>query len=220
MSLRKRQPWQLSLDEHFRADSSLLPREYGREDTQLKGAIDRITLARAIRKLPVGCRTIFVLHDVEGYGHHEIAGLLHCSVGNSKSQLHRARLKLRELLEVRGRFGRRAPEGAAIAAIMQECPLARSGAYTRRRLQPGTRAPFLSPLGRAFWRSRSPPQSLRPNQMWCSLPIECCFLQERNEEDRVGDQTIKECKSLCHGGWLLSPPKAIEECDASGPTHV
>ena len=113
MSLRKRQPRQVSLDEPICADSSLLPREYGREDPQLEGAIDRIALARAIEKLPAGCRTILVLHDVEGYGHHEIARLLRCSVGNSKSQLHKARFKLRESLELRGKFGRRAPRRVA-----------------------------------------------------------------------------------------------------------
>jgi RNA polymerase sigma-70 factor (ECF subfamily) len=41
---------------------------------------------------------VFVLHDVEGFEHNEIATMLECSTGNSKSQLHKARLKLRELL--------------------------------------------------------------------------------------------------------------------------
>jgi hypothetical protein len=62
------------------------------------GTIDRIALQRATQELPKGCRTIFILHEVEGYEHHEIARLLRCSVGNSKSQLHKARLKMRELL--------------------------------------------------------------------------------------------------------------------------
>jgi len=127
MSLRKHQPHQMSLNEPVRADSSLLPREYGREDPQLKGALDRIGLVRAIRKLPAGCRTILVLHEVEGYGHHEIARLLHCSIGNSKSQLHRARLKLRELLGLRGRLGRRALEGVAMAAVTQVSPISLRG---------------------------------------------------------------------------------------------
>ena len=56
-------------------------------------------LERAIGKLPPGYRTIFVLHDVEGYEHNEIAGIVGCSIGNSKSQLHKARLKLRDLLK-------------------------------------------------------------------------------------------------------------------------
>jgi hypothetical protein len=60
--------------------------------------VDRIALARAIKELPDGYRTIFLLHEVEGYEHQEIAELLDCSVGNSKSQLHKAKLRIRELL--------------------------------------------------------------------------------------------------------------------------
>ena len=60
--------------------------------------VDRIALESAVAKLPPGYRTVFVLHDVEGYEHEEIAKLLGCSAGTSKSQLHKARLKLRRLL--------------------------------------------------------------------------------------------------------------------------
>jgi RNA polymerase sigma-70 factor (ECF subfamily) len=67
-------------------------------DIQLKGAVDRITLNRAIGELPFGCRTVFVMHDVEGMAHSEIARTLGCSIGNSKSQLHQARLRLRKIL--------------------------------------------------------------------------------------------------------------------------
>jgi RNA polymerase sigma-70 factor (ECF subfamily) len=63
--------------------------------------VDRIALENAIAQLPPGYRTVFVLHDVEGYEHEEIAGLLGCSAGTSKSQLHKARLKLRRLLKQR-----------------------------------------------------------------------------------------------------------------------
>ena len=58
--------------------------------------MDRVNLLRAISELPPGYRAIFVLHDVEGYEHNEIAQIMNCSVGNSKSQLHKARMKLRE----------------------------------------------------------------------------------------------------------------------------
>jgi RNA polymerase sigma-70 factor (ECF subfamily) len=64
----------------------------------LSGSIDRVTLERAIENLPPGYRLVFVLHDVEGYEHNEIAEMLDCSTGNSKSQLHKARMKLRDLL--------------------------------------------------------------------------------------------------------------------------
>jgi RNA polymerase sigma-70 factor (ECF subfamily) len=60
--------------------------------------IDRIALDKAIAQLPPGYRSVFVLHDVEGYEHEEVADLLGVSVGTSKSQLHKARMRLRELL--------------------------------------------------------------------------------------------------------------------------
>src|SRR4051812_32776163 len=63
--------------------------------------VDRIGIETAIAQLPPGYRTVFVLHDVEGYEHEEIARLLGCSAGTSKSQLHKARLKLRRLLQQR-----------------------------------------------------------------------------------------------------------------------
>src|ERR1700741_4903689 len=68
------------------------------EDLNLEGAVDRIALHRALRKLPPGYRTIFLLHDVEGKAHSEIARELGCSIGNSKSQLHQARVRLRRFL--------------------------------------------------------------------------------------------------------------------------
>lgn len=72
--------------------------EFGRVDSRLLGTIDRISLQRAIGQLSPGFRTVLVLHDIEGYEHVEISKLLGCSIGTSKSQLHKARLKMRELL--------------------------------------------------------------------------------------------------------------------------
>lgn len=72
--------------------------DMGAPDLLLEGSIDRINLERCIQKLPVGYRTIFVLHDIEGYEHNEIAEMLGRSVGDSKSQLHKARTRLREQL--------------------------------------------------------------------------------------------------------------------------
>jgi RNA polymerase sigma-70 factor (ECF subfamily) len=59
------------------------------------GGIKRLDLERAIARLPEGARAVFVLHDVEGFQHHEIASILGISEGTSKSQVHKARLKLR-----------------------------------------------------------------------------------------------------------------------------
>ncbi len=72
------------------------------ESQHLAAALDpgaALDLESAIAKLPVGARTVFVLHDVEGYRHDEIAGMLGVAAGTSKTQLHRARKLLREALE-------------------------------------------------------------------------------------------------------------------------
>ena len=98
MSLRRRKPKQISLDEPVCIDHAMVPRDFGRNDPELSGTVDRIALIRAIKELPEGYRRIFILHEVEGYQHHEIAAMLKCSVGNSKSQLHKAKLKIRELM--------------------------------------------------------------------------------------------------------------------------
>jgi RNA polymerase sigma-70 factor, ECF subfamily len=98
MHFRKKALRQISLDEPYNQDARLVRREYGSRDGRLAGSVDRIALTRAIKELPVGYRTIFLLHEVEGYEHQEIAELLDCSVGNSKSQLHKAKLRIRELL--------------------------------------------------------------------------------------------------------------------------
>lgn len=99
MHFRKKSLHQLSLDEPYSSsDGSKVRREYATKDNRLAGCVDRIALTWAIKELPHGYRTIYVLHEVEGYEHQEIAEMLGCSVGNSKSQLHKARLRIRELL--------------------------------------------------------------------------------------------------------------------------
>ncbi|MDR3774713.1 MAG: RNA polymerase sigma factor [Terracidiphilus sp.] len=99
MQLRKRGLSLISLDEAMEPAAEERPgRSFGAPDPSLSGAIDRLAMQRAIDKLPAGYRLIFVLHDIEGFEHNEIADMLACSIGNSKSQLHKARLKLREAL--------------------------------------------------------------------------------------------------------------------------
>jgi RNA polymerase sigma-70 factor (ECF subfamily) len=61
--------------------------------------VEKLALDHAIEQLPAGYKNVFVLHDVEGYEHEEVARILGCSVGTSKSQLHKARLKLQKLLK-------------------------------------------------------------------------------------------------------------------------
>ena len=71
----------------------------GTENPNKMPVLDRIGLDRAIQKLPPGYREVFMLHDVEGHEHEEIARMLGVAVGTSKSQLHKARMKLRKLLK-------------------------------------------------------------------------------------------------------------------------
>jgi RNA polymerase sigma-70 factor (ECF subfamily) len=68
------------------------------EDRRLTHAVERIELEQAINSLPPGYRIMFVLHDIEGFEHSEIAAILGCTPGNTKSQLFKARRRLRELL--------------------------------------------------------------------------------------------------------------------------
>jgi len=99
MHLRKKGLQLNSLDEIMEPTSDQRPgRSFGAPDLVLSGAIDRMVLQRAIDDLPTGYRLVFTLHDIEGFEHNEIATMLDFSIGNSKSQLHKARLKLRESL--------------------------------------------------------------------------------------------------------------------------
>lgn len=98
MQLRKKAHHTVSLDERLSQDPPKERLEMCREDGRLHATVDRVALIRAIGELPQGYRTVFLLHEVEGYGHREIADLLKCSTGNSKSQLHKARLKIHALL--------------------------------------------------------------------------------------------------------------------------
>jgi RNA polymerase sigma-70 factor (ECF subfamily) len=80
-----------SSDEHFRCG-------FGASDLRQVGVVDRLTIDRAVAALPPGYRNIFLLHDVHGFQHREIASMEGCSLGNSKSQLHKARRALRGAL--------------------------------------------------------------------------------------------------------------------------
>ena len=99
MHLRKRGLPEVSLEESLEPQQEEGPRkDIGARDQVLAGSVDRVNLERAVESLPPGYRIVFVLHDVEGYEHNEIAQMMGCSIGNSKSQLHKARMKLRDLL--------------------------------------------------------------------------------------------------------------------------
>ena len=80
------------------SEGNPVQREFPITDFRLTGCVDRMALNRALSELPNGYRRIFLLHEVAGYEHREIAKSLGCSVGNSKSQLHKARQRIREQL--------------------------------------------------------------------------------------------------------------------------
>jgi RNA polymerase sigma-70 factor, ECF subfamily len=99
MHIRRKKPTEVLVESlESQSNDEEAPRERGAQDKLLLGATDRISLLRALRKLPRGYKQLFLLHDVAGYEHHEIAVMLGCSLGCSKSQLHRARRRLRLLL--------------------------------------------------------------------------------------------------------------------------
>ena len=119
MRLRKKTLAETSLEETTEPDeeSGGPGKDIGGPDLRLSGSVDRVNLERAIGQLPPGYRSVFVLHDVQGYEHNEIAAIMSCSIGNSKSQLHKARMRLRKLLQdvprEQARDERRAAKGGS-----------------------------------------------------------------------------------------------------------
>jgi RNA polymerase sigma-70 factor (ECF subfamily) len=101
MKLRKKSGKETSLEQVTEPDeeSGTPRRDFGTVDLRLSGSLDRVNLQRAVDQLPPGYKAAFILHDVQGYEHNEIAVMLGCSIGNSKSQLHKARMRLRDLLQ-------------------------------------------------------------------------------------------------------------------------
>jgi RNA polymerase sigma-70 factor, ECF subfamily len=101
MQLRKKRHPEVSLDATAEPDGedSRPLMEFGGPDLRLSGMLDHVNLSKAIDQLAHGYKQVFILHDVEGYEHNEIAGILGCSIGNSKSQLFKARVHLRKLLQ-------------------------------------------------------------------------------------------------------------------------
>jgi RNA polymerase sigma-70 factor, ECF subfamily len=107
MRLRKKPMMEIPLENPNGLDNEAddAAREVGTSDPRLLGLVDRLNLQRAVDQLAPSSKAIFILHDIEGFKHDEIAEILGCSAGNSKSQLNRARMRLRRLL--------RRPRGSA-----------------------------------------------------------------------------------------------------------
>jgi RNA polymerase sigma-70 factor (ECF subfamily) len=100
MRLRRKKLSSTSLDQLFAGDDGddRPYNEPGAPDLRMTGLFDRSNLQRAVNQLPEGYKATFLLHDVQGYEHKQIARILGCSVGTCKSQLHRARKGIREFL--------------------------------------------------------------------------------------------------------------------------
>jgi RNA polymerase sigma-70 factor (ECF subfamily) len=100
MHLRKKVSHQVSLEEIMQAgeESGSTRKELGHDDLRLKGLIDRLSIEKAISQLSTRLKGTFVLYALWGYEHGEVAKILACSAGTSKSRLHKARRRLRELL--------------------------------------------------------------------------------------------------------------------------
>ncbi|HXX20029.1 MAG TPA: sigma-70 family RNA polymerase sigma factor [Candidatus Acidoferrum sp.] len=122
MKLRKKSGKETSLEQVTEPDeeSGSPRRDFGAPDLKLSGSLDRVNLQRAVEQLPPGYKAVFVLHDVQGYEHNEIAEIMGCSIGNSKSQLHKARMRLRELLHEALRDKAREERRAAGSASASE----------------------------------------------------------------------------------------------------
>ena len=125
MRRRKKKLQEVPIDsENENEDPEWAPTEYGAADSVLEGRWYRVCLEAAVAELPPGYRQVFELHDVLGHQHHEIAEILGYSVGNSKSQLHKARLRLRKLLGPRLRPRRRTARAVKATELEEEAVLA------------------------------------------------------------------------------------------------
>ena len=122
MHLRKKGLNLVSLEETINPseEDDAPKRDFGSRDPHaLPAPLIASPLSAPSRPLPPGYRMVFVLHDVEGFEHNEIATMLECSTGNSKSQLHKARLKLRELLRQTAHVQFPVLSAAALKEIVQ-----------------------------------------------------------------------------------------------------
>jgi RNA polymerase sigma-70 factor (ECF subfamily) len=119
MRLRKKSPLSIEIAPDLDDESGTAGIDFGAHDLLLEGSIDRINLERSLRQLPAGYRRVFVLHDIQGYEHNEIAAILGRTVGDSKSQLHKARARLREQLHEPQRDKARTERLAAAKLLSQ-----------------------------------------------------------------------------------------------------
>jgi RNA polymerase sigma-70 factor (ECF subfamily) len=140
MHLRKRVLAVVSLD-HLMESSpdERAGRSFGTRDLTQAGVIDRLAIEREVAAMAPGYRSIFILHDIHGFDHNEIAAMLECSCGNTKSQLHKARRALRGALTAQAMPG---PSGSACQvkdSLLPRTQTGRPNRSTRSRDTPGLR---------------------------------------------------------------------------------
>jgi RNA polymerase sigma-70 factor (ECF subfamily) len=138
MHLRKRVPAVVSLD-HLMESSpdERVGRSFGTRDLTQAGVIDRLAIERVVATMAPGYRSIFLLHDIHGFDHGEIASMLKCSRGNTKSQLHKARRALRGALTAQAVSG---AGGSASQAKDSFLPQIRTGTPNRSTMLRNTPA--------------------------------------------------------------------------------
>lgn len=139
MYLRKRVLAVVSLDQLMESvPEERAGRSFGTRDLTQAGVIDRLAIERALVTMAPGYRSIFLLHDVHGFDHCEIASMLECSCGNTKSQLHKARRVLRRALSTEVSSNAKRSVYRANASLGQRAQTTR-----QRRSQRPPEAPLL-----------------------------------------------------------------------------
>ena len=109
----------------IRGGAFSLAQVLGAHDRALTTALDRLRLERAVSQMPAGYKRVFLMHYVEGYGHRDIARMLGLSIGTSKSQLYKARVRLRQLLGAGEAGPRRSEVGGVPRRFFRASPVSR-----------------------------------------------------------------------------------------------
>jgi len=123
MGFRKRRVQETSLDEMTDPENQRdhTPVEFGAADARLEATADRMLLQKAVRRLSRGFRATLLLHDLHGYEHSEVAEMLGCATGTSKSQLHKARLRVRKIIGKSLKSNKRRGRQTSPAHIASRC---------------------------------------------------------------------------------------------------
>lgn len=151
-------PLEHSADGHD--EPSQLPAQLASPDAHLSSSLDRLHLERALAQLRPSQKLVVVLHDIQGYKHSEIASMLDWSVGNSKSHLHRARSRLREILTESSALRGQSPAPPCQPHSKRRCKSSRSPGASLLVFRPsngtGAALPALRRKFPSHWEFRRP----------------------------------------------------------------